>query len=494
MRNLRLTLAWAAALLVAVSPLVNAQTTSEKNLKSDKKAAMSKETLPRPKVIIFDVNETLLDLAPLKSSVGKALNGREDLLPLWFSTMVHYSLVETLSDDYHSFGEIGTAALMMVAETQGIELSYDDAKTAIVTPLRSLPPHADVIEALKALKADGYKIVSLTNSSSVGVETQFKNAGLTEFFEKRYSVDSVKKFKPHPETYKMALADLGVKPEEALMVAAHAWDIAGADNVGLQTAFVARPGKTLYPNADKPDYVVNDLSELVKHLAATKTAQADTESDKTLAEQLAAQAAKSAKRFPESVRKVYAEGIETVRATQIEESAKQVGDAAIDAELTNWNGETVKLSELWSEGPVVLMWYRGGWCPYCNIQLRAMQQNLDKIENAGARLVVLTPELPEKAKETAATNNLDIVALHDNGSAVARKYGILFKLPAAIVPSYRDKLKLPEYNGNDAMELPLSATYVIDKSGTITYAFLDADYKKRAEPADVIEAVKAAAK
>ena len=227
----------------------------------------SKKVMPAPKVIIFDVNETLLSLDPLKTSVGEALGGREDLLPLWFSTMLHYSLVETLSDQYHSFGEIGTAALMMVAETQGITLDVDEAKQSIVTPLRSLPPHPDVVEGLKALKAKGFQIVSLTNSSSIGVETQYKNAGLTEFFEKRYSVDSVKKFKPHPATYQMVLDDLGVKPEEVLMVAAHAWDLAGAQNVGLQTAFVKRPGKTLYPNVPKPDYVVSDLLELAKMLS-----------------------------------------------------------------------------------------------------------------------------------------------------------------------------------------------------------------------------------
>jgi len=225
------------------------------------------QTRPKPKVIIFDVNETLLDLAPLKRSVGEALGAREDLLPLWFSTMLHYSLVETLSENYHSFGEIGTAALMMVAQTQGIELGYEEAKSAIVTPLRSLPPHPDVVSALGELQKRGYTIVSLTNSSSVGVETQFKNAGLTDFFENRYTVETLQKYKPHPDTYRMVLKDLKVEPQEVLMVAAHAWDLAGAKNVGLQTAFIARPGKTLYPNTQRPDLVVHDLGELLDALA-----------------------------------------------------------------------------------------------------------------------------------------------------------------------------------------------------------------------------------
>lgn len=238
----------------------------------------SEKLMPKPKVILFDVNETLLDLAPLKASVGKALGGREDLLPLWFSTMLHYSLVETLTDEYHSFGEIGTAALMMVAEAENIQLTHDQAKEAIVTPLRALPPHPDVVAGLTALGQAGYRIVSLTNSSAIGVETQFKNAGLTELFEKRFSVDSVKKFKPHPDTYRFVLNDLDVEPEEVLMVAAHAWDLAGAKNVGLQTAFVKRPGKTLYSIAAKPDYVVSDLLELFKSLSAKHRGGSVTES------------------------------------------------------------------------------------------------------------------------------------------------------------------------------------------------------------------------
>lgn len=212
----------------------------------------------------------------------------------------------------------------------------------------------------------------------------------------------------------------------------------------------------------------------------------------TLAEQLAEKAAGFSKRAPADLKAKYAKGLADVRASGIESSAKQVGDQAVDGTLQGWKGDAVTLSKLWEQGPVVLMWYRGGWCPYCNIQLRAMQQSLDELEHAGARLVVLTPELPEKAKQTAEASGISIVALHDKDLALAKKYGIVFQLSDAIAPMYTKRL--PEYNGNDALELPLSATYVVDSSGKITYAFLDADYKKRAEPAEVIEAVKAAAK
>ncbi|QDV25272.1 peroxiredoxin-like family protein [Aureliella helgolandensis] len=227
-------------------------------------------------------------------------------------------------------------------------------------------------------------------------------------------------------------------------------------------------------------------------LLAIPTMAQETSTTPTLSEQLAEKAAGFAKQAPADRLATFAKGISRVRDSGIEKSAKQVGDDAVDGTLQGWTGNSVTLSKLWSEGPVVLMWYRGGWCPYCNLQLRAMQQSLDKIEDAGAKLIVLTPELPERAKETAEASGISIVALHDKDLALAKLYGIVFELPDVIAPMYQSRL--PKYNGNDAMELPLSATYVINSSGKITYAFLDADYKKRAEPSDVIAAVKAAVK
>ncbi len=217
---------------------------------------------------------------------------------------------------------------------------------------------------------------------------------------------------------------------------------------------------------------------------------ADESSDTSLSSQLKETAENATKRYPAEVLKTFQGGVDQVRSSGIEKSAKQVGDSAADATLKGWDENEVTLSEVWSENPVILMWYRGGWCPYCNLQLRAMQKQLSAIEGAGAKLIVLTPELPEKAKETAETNDLDMLVLHDRNNELAKKFGIVFDLPESIVPIYRDKLQLAKFNGNDAMELPLAATYVINTDGKITYAFLDADYKKRAEPTDVVAAVK----
>lgn len=219
------------------------------------------------KLIIFDVNETLLSLDPLKKSVGKVLGGREELLPLWFSTLLHYSLVETMTGDFHTFAEIGSAALMMVAETQGVKLEQDNAREAVERPLRSLPPHSDVMAGLQALRKEKrFQLVTLTNSSAAGAASQLKKAGLMGLFDNGFTVESLGKYKPHPDVYRQVLESMAVQPEEALMVAAHAWDLMGAGQVGLQTAFIARPGKALYPNTVRPDYVVRDLPELAKML------------------------------------------------------------------------------------------------------------------------------------------------------------------------------------------------------------------------------------
>lgn len=224
--------------------------------------------MPAPKVIIFDVNETLLDLATLRTSVGIALGGREDLLSLWFSTMLHYSLVDTLTDEYHDFGQIGAAALMMVAESHEIELDPETARQSIVETITKLPAHADVVPALEALAVNGFRVVSLTNSSRKGVAAQFEYAGIDHLFERRFSVEDVRAFKPDPRTYRWVLEELGIKPDEALMVAAHAWDLAGAKAIGLQTAFIRRPGTVLYPNTSLPDYAVGNLTELVEQLTS----------------------------------------------------------------------------------------------------------------------------------------------------------------------------------------------------------------------------------
>ncbi len=224
----------------------------------------------RPKVLFFDVNETLLDLTAMKVSVGKALGGRNDLLPLWFTTMLQYSLVSTVTNQYRDFGLIGVAALQMVASNNGISLSESDAKEAIVGPIQSLPAHPDVKEALKSLRTAGYKLVSFTNSSNKGVETQFNNAGLIDFFDERLSVEDIGKFKPHADAYAWASNKMGIQPNESMLIAAHGWDIAGALWANWRAAFVSRPGAQLFPLAPTPEINESNLKLIAQKLVALK--------------------------------------------------------------------------------------------------------------------------------------------------------------------------------------------------------------------------------
>lgn len=221
----------------------------------------------RPKTIFLDVNETLLDLTALKASVGKALGGREDLLPLWFTTMLQHSLVASAMDQYENFGDIGVAAMQMVARNQGIDLSKEEARAA-VQPITALPPHTDVPPALQQLKAAGFELYTLTNSSRDGVNAQMANAQLDPFLTGKLSVEEIAIYKPHRHVYRWAARRVGTPVSECMLIAAHGWDVAGAMAAGLRAAFIARPGQQLYPLAPAPELIFPTFTPLVEALLA----------------------------------------------------------------------------------------------------------------------------------------------------------------------------------------------------------------------------------
>lgn len=237
---------------------------------STKENTVIMEENTRPKVLFFDVNETLLDLTQMKNTVGDALNGREDLLSLWFTTMLQYSLVTTAGRQYESFGYIGAAALQMVAANNKIKISQEEARKVIVTALRGLPAHPEVKEALGQLKKAGYKLVSFTNSSNEGVKKQFESAGLTEYFDERLSVEDIGKFKPFADTYDWAARKMGIKPNECMLIAAHGWDVAGALWAGWRAAFISRPGQQLFPLAPNTEINEVDLKKIASILVTYK--------------------------------------------------------------------------------------------------------------------------------------------------------------------------------------------------------------------------------
>jgi peroxiredoxin len=176
------------------------------------------------------------------------------------------------------------------------------------------------------------------------------------------------------------------------------------------------------------------------------------------------------------------------------ERALKVGGKAPAFTLKNVHGREVSLRSLLDRGPAVVSFYRGGWCPYCSAGLRALQAALPEITAAGASLVAISPELPEHSRTTAEKNALTFEVLSDAGNAVARAFGLGYVWPedfAAISRSHG--VDVAGRNGMETVQTPVPATYAIGRDGYIVYAFIDADYTKRAEPSEIIAALRALA-
>lgn len=175
----------------------------------------------------------------------------------------------------------------------------------------------------------------------------------------------------------------------------------------------------------------------------------------------------------------------------IVDNSLKVGDKAPDFILPDATGKPVKLSELLVKGPVVINFYRGQWCPYCNLEIRAFQQLLPEFQQASAQVIAISPELPDNSISITEKHELAFPVLSDVGNTVARSYGLVFSLAESLRPLYKGfGIDIPASNGDDTYELPVPATYVIDSTGTIRYAYAEADYTLRAEPAEVLAAVK----
>ena len=176
-----------------------------------------------------------------------------------------------------------------------------------------------------------------------------------------------------------------------------------------------------------------------------------------------------------------------IRGTGILEQAINVGDYAPEFKLMNAVGKEVSLYDALITGPVVLVWYRGGWCPYCNLQLKTIQDKLTEIMQAGGQVIAISPELPDKTMTLKERHSLEFNVLSDINNRVADTYKLAYNVPDSYVDHYDLSYTLNEHNGADSQQrLPLAATYVIDKSGIVEYAFLDADFVKRADPDEVI--------
>jgi 2-haloacid dehalogenase len=221
------------------------------------------------RVIVFDVNETLLDLRALKPQFQRVFDDGE-VLYQWFGQVLQSALLTAVTGPYSDFGKVGRAALEMVAGRRGVALTDADAR-AILSGMRTLPPHSDVLPAIQQLKRAGFRLAALTNSPPAIAEAQLTNSGIAPYLDKIMSVDAVHRLKPAAEVYRHAADSFGVAPVEVRLVAAHSWDIAGAMRAGCKAAFIARPGMVLDPLFDPPDIVGPDLGTVAERIIAVDT-------------------------------------------------------------------------------------------------------------------------------------------------------------------------------------------------------------------------------
>lgn len=218
------------------------------------------------RVLLFDVNESLLDLRALLPHFER-LFGDGQVLYQWFGQVLQSAMLTVVTDAYSDFGKVARGALDMVAARRGVALSEDD-RSAIVGGMRTLPPHPDVLPAIEKLRAGGFRLASLTNSPTAVANAQLENAGLTAYLEKVISVDEVKSLKPAAKVYHHAARIMGVAPEQTRLIAAHGWDVAGAMRAGCAAAFIARPGMVLEPLFEPPDIVAPDLLRVAERIIA----------------------------------------------------------------------------------------------------------------------------------------------------------------------------------------------------------------------------------
>jgi 2-haloacid dehalogenase len=218
------------------------------------------------RVIAFDVNETLLDLGALDPHFERAF-GSAAVREVWFGQMLQLAFVGGLTGRYVDFGEAQRAALAMLAERHGADVDVEE----IVGAMSSLPPHADAAEALDTLRAAELPVAALTNSPLAVAQAQLQAAGLADRFDAILSADEVRALKPQCEPYELVARTFEVRLRDVRLVAAHAWDIAGAQAAGCAAAFVARPGKVLGPLVPAPDVVGDDLREVAVQIVALDT-------------------------------------------------------------------------------------------------------------------------------------------------------------------------------------------------------------------------------
>ncbi len=222
-------------------------------------------------VIVFDVNETLLDMGALDDTfhaLFREADARE-IRKRWFKQVLELFLTATVVGAYRNFGQLTDDALQMIATQQGGQVTHDD-RERLRMALGTLPAHADVPAALQRLQSAGFTLAALTNSQRASAEKLLAAAGLREHFERVLSADDIKRYKPAREAYAHTAHELDVPLDRMVLVAAHSWDVAGALAAGCRAAFVARPGQVLSPGVPEPQFRGCDVADVVEQIVRTE--------------------------------------------------------------------------------------------------------------------------------------------------------------------------------------------------------------------------------
>jgi len=230
--------------------------------------------MPERPIIVFDVNETLLNLDALRPFFDRVF-GDPAALRLWFADLITYSEALTLAGVYVPFTDIGAAVLRMFAATRGITITDADA-AELTDRFATMPPHPEVPAALRRLREHGFRLCTLTDNTLEISGRQLQHAGVIEVFDRRFSVDeTVHRHKPAPEAYHAVAQALGADPGGICLIACHVWDTIGAQSAGWQAGLILREGNAPLGVGPQPDYIGNDLDAIAGQLIEKHAAAAD---------------------------------------------------------------------------------------------------------------------------------------------------------------------------------------------------------------------------
>jgi 2-haloacid dehalogenase len=217
-------------------------------------------------LIVFDVNETLLDLGTMEP-IFERIFGQKDAMRLWFANFIMYSAALTVAGCYVPFTDIGAAVMKMLADTRGIRIGEQD-KAELTEKFSTMPPHREVPGALRKLRDAGFRLFTLTDNLLEVQTRQLTHGGIVDLFERRFSADGVKHHKPSREAYAYVEKELSARPSAFCLIACHTWDTLGAVAAGWEAALIKRIGNDVLGVGPQPTLVGNDLNDVADQLIA----------------------------------------------------------------------------------------------------------------------------------------------------------------------------------------------------------------------------------